>query len=257
MGADTPGRPTSGVHVNPAGRPHRESRDRTGAVAHNERARSGYAGACDEEAWGMDGSSGISEDAPYRDPKVPKRLVPLAHQSIRLHLLPGERVLGMFSSMRMRRSITLLVVTDVRLLTLGDEHVGLPVVDEVLRADVTEVSIEREKVFSVGMVTARTRHGDVNLGTLNYGKQTFLKLEEILALPTSGAMPVIPTSGPSGRAGGEWLEDGPAGAAPETPRSAHPLVVHLTALADLHQRGALTDEEFTAAKARLLIDPEG
>src|SRR5699024_10923515 len=96
----------------------------------------GYSGACDKEAWGMDESSGISEDAPYRDPKVPKRLVPLAHQSIRLHLLPGERVLGMFSSMRMRRSITLLVVTDVRLLTLGDEHVGLPVVDEVLRADV-------------------------------------------------------------------------------------------------------------------------
>ena len=26
---------------------------------------------------------------------------------------------------------------------------------------------------------------------------------------------------------------------------------------DLHQRGALTDEEFTAAKARLLVDPEG
>ncbi|GGK79745.1 SHOCT domain-containing protein [Ornithinimicrobium pekingense] len=203
----------------------------------------------------MDPSTGSSDArTAYRDPKVPKRLVPLAQQSLRLNLLPGERVLGMFASTRIRRSVTLLVVTDRRLLTLGDEHVGMPVVDDVLRSDVTEVDIERERVFSTGLVTARTVHGEVNLGTLTYGKETFNTLEEVLARPTAGAMPVIPTFVPGGRGGAEPVEDGPA---PGPSGSTHPLVVHLTALADLHGRGALTDEEFAAAKARLLADPHG
>lgn len=203
----------------------------------------------------MDRSTGIGEA--YRDPRVPKRILPLAQQSLRLNLLPGEQVLGMFASMRMRRSITMLVVTDLRLVTLGDEHVGMPLVDEVLRADVTDVSVEKEKVFSAGAVTAHTAHGEVNLGTLNYGKDTFIKLAEVLALPTRGAMPVIPTYGSDGRAGGEPSEDRPAGAAPTAAKSTHPLVVHLTALADLYERGVLSDEEFAMAKARLLADPEG
>jgi hypothetical protein len=69
-------------------------------------------------------------------------------------------------------------------------------------------------------------------------------------------MPVIPTHGLGGRAGAEPVEDRPGPAAPGTATSTHPLVVHLTALAQLHQRGALTDEEFVAAKARLLADPD-
>lgn len=204
------------------------------------------------------GTGRVSVDGatPYVDGKVPRRLVPLAHQSLRLNLLPGERVLGMFASTRLRRSVTMLVVTDQRLVTLGDEHVGLPVVDDVRRADVRDVEIEREKVFSTGAVTARTVHGEVGLGTLTYGKETFNALEEVLALPTTAAMPVIPTSGPGRRPTGP-VEDGPAPAAAGVPGSTHPLVVHLTALADLHERGALDDEEFAAAKARLLADPSG
>ena len=113
----------------------------------------------------------------------------------------------------------------------------------------------------------------MNLGTLTYGKRTFNKLEEILALRTTGAMPVIPTSAPSGGVVGPLDDRLPMnGRAPIDDRlplddravpdaagwatSTHPLVVHLTALAELHQRGALTDEEFAAAKARLLADPE-
>lgn len=203
------------------------------------------------------GTGGGDKGAAYRDSRVPKRTASLAQQSLRLILLPGERVLGMFASTRLRRSVSMLVVTDQRLLTLGDVHVGMPLVDEVLRADVTAVSIEREKLFSTGVVTAHTAEGDVNLGTLNYGTQTFIRLEETLALPVTGAMPVIPTHGPGDPAGAEWLEDRHTQTAPAVPTSAHPLVAHLTALADLHQRGALTDEEFAAAKARLLASPEG
>lgn len=190
----------------------------------------------------------------YRDPKVPKRVVPVALQSLRLNLLPGEQVLGLFAVTRLRRSVTMLVVTDRRLLTLGDEHVGLPVVDAVLRDEVTEVSVEKEKLFSTGAVVARTVDGEVGLGTLTYGRSTFNKLEEILA--AEPPMPVIPVQLP-GAGGAEPVEDVPPTPAHGRPASTHPLVVHLNALADLHARGALTDEEFVAAKARLLADPDG
>ena len=203
------------------------------------------------------GEAVVGERTAYRDPKVPRRVLPLAHQSLRLNLLPGERVLGMFACTRLRRSITMLVVTDRRLLTLGDEHVGMPLVDELPRDEVRVVTIEREKVFSTGVVTAHTVHGEVGLGTLTYGKETFNRLEEVLADSSAGALPVIPTQVPGGRPS-ERLEDDVPGRPPRPPAvPTHPLVVHLTALADLHERGALSDEEFAAAKARLLADPHG
>ena len=199
------------------------------------------------------------EDTAYVDPKV-RWLLPVARQSLRLNLLPGEAVLGMFPVTRFRRSVALLVVTDRRLLTLGDQHVGMPVVDEVDRARATDVHIEREKVFSAGLVTAVTDEGEVNLGTLTYNGQTFNRLEEVLARTGPGGMPLIPVGAPPvgghdrGRRPPE--DDVPWPGSPPV-RSDHPLVVHLTALADLHERGVLTDEEFAAAKARLLADPEG
>lgn len=195
---------------------------------------------------------------PFVDTKVARRLVPLAHQSLRLVLLPGEQVLGMFACTRLRRSIAMLVVTDQRLITLGDEYRGMPVVDDLLRSEVTDLHVEREKMLSTGVVTARTRHGEVGLGTLTYGRETFNQLERVLALRPSRAMPVIPTPGRGGAWPSGTPQDGPVdGAAPAAGPSAHPLVAHLTALADLHARGALTDEEFVAAKARLLADPDG
>lgn len=196
----------------------------------------------------------------YVDKKVPKRQVPLARQSLRTVLGPGEEVLGMFAVTRFRRSICLLVVTDRRLLTLGDEHVGLPLVDEVPRAEVGEVTIEREKLWTIGLVTARTVHGDaVNLGTLTYNSSTFLRLDEVLARPTGGWLPTIPTPGSDVRPGLEDIDDRPAKSLSGHPGDSahHPLVAHLTALAHLYDRGALTDDEFAAAKRRLLSDPEG
>lgn len=200
------------------------------------------------------------EDTAYRDPKVSERVLPVARQSLRLNLLAGERVLGLFAISRFRRSVTLLVVTDLRLLTLGDQHVGMPVVDEVVRSGVTRVRIEREKVFSAGLVTAETREGEVDLGTLNYGPETFNKLEEVLANTHPAPMLVIPTFVPGASARRETPQDGPGPwdhGAQGDQQSRHPLVVHLTALADLHERGALSEDEFAAAKARLLADPLG
>lgn len=201
----------------------------------------------------------------YLDTKVPVRVLPLVRQSLLANLQqPDELVLGIFAVTRFRRAVSVLVVTDRRLLTLGLEHDGLPVVDDVLRADVTEVHVEREKIFSTGQVTAHTVHGEVNLGMLVYDDTTFIRLEEALAAKVDGALPVIPTPTgldvSSGVEDGWAPEDGPTGPSASThppSLSTHPLVVHLTALADLHERGALTDEEFTTAKARLLADPEG
>lgn len=220
-----------------------------GTVAHSAEGGRGV----QEEIDGVPG-----ENAAYTDPKVGRRLLHTARQSLRLALHPGERVLGMFAVTRFRRSVTLLVVTDRRLLTLGDQHVGMPVVDEVVRADVVSLHVEREKVFTSGLVTATTDQGEVSLGTLTFGPDTFLRLEEVLAR-TDTAMPVIPTvprwgeapAGPGGREPGDDV--GPRSAPVRA--SEHPLVAQLTALADLHDRGGLTDAEFTAAKARLLADP--
>lgn len=197
------------------------------------------------------------ERTPYIDKKVPKRLVPLVRRSLHTILGPGEEVLGMFAVTRFRRSVSTLVVTNRRLLTLGDEHVGVPLVDEVLRGEVREVTIEREKVWTTGLVTAHTVHGkEVNLGTLTYTSSTFLRLDEVLARPTGGWLPTIPTPGLGARPGMEDVDGVPAAPGPGH-SSSHPLVVHLSALADLHDRGSLTDEEFAAAKRRLLADPEG
>ena len=177
------------------------------------------------------------QNTAYLDPKVGPRLLDTAFRSLHLALLTGERVLGLFAVTRFRRSVSLLVVTDQRLLTLGDQHVGMPVVDQVRRADVVRLHVERDKVLTTGLVTATTDQGEVNLGTLTYGPETFLRLDEVLAR-TDAPMPVIPT-----------------------PASPHPgeapggLVAQLTALVELHERGGLTAAEFRAAKARLLADP--
>ncbi|MFK5689213.1 SHOCT domain-containing protein [Ornithinimicrobium sp. LYQ92] len=198
------------------------------------------------------------EESAYRDPKVRKGMLKDIRLALRRKLLPGETVQGLFIAYRIRRSVSALVVTDRRLLTLGDVSVGMPVVDDLDRSQVTEVTIERHKVFSTGAVVAVTPDGPVGLGTLDYGKETFNKLEEILAQDGSAGMPLIPT--PSARRPGvETVQDGPQGHLPLTPPAGgvppqHPLVAQLSALADLHERGALDDDEFAAAKQKLIAE---
>ena len=99
------------------------------------------------------------EGTAYRDKKVSKRTLRAARRSLALALQPGEQVQGLFVSWRIRHSISLLVVTDQRLLTLGDPSAGLPVVDDVPRSVVTELQVERVKTFSMGRVTAVTEEG--------------------------------------------------------------------------------------------------
>ena len=186
------------------------------------------------------------EGTAYRDKKVSKRTLRAARRSLALALQPGEQVQGLFVSWRIRRSISLLVVTDRRLLTLGDPSAGLPVVDDVPRSVVTELQVERVKTFSMGRVTAVTEDGPVGLGTLDYGPETFNGLDEAWARAAGPRLPVIPTLGRPG-------PEPPPHDEPVSPEGGrHPLVAELESLARLHRSGALTDGEFAAAKARLL-----
>lgn len=196
------------------------------------------------------------EPGPYVDAKLPKRLVPYIRQTLRVALAPDEELFGLFSVFRFRRGITVLAVTDRRLLTLGEEHAGLPIIDDLVRSDVSEVRVERERAFRTGQVTAHLPEGEVPLGTLNYTPTTFARLEEVLDRVPDRAMPTIPLPGADSPPAPEAIDGEPLTSAAGQ-ASSHPLVVHLTALADLHERGALTDEEFVAAKARLLADPGG
>lgn len=202
-----------------------------------------------------------TEREAYLDPKVPSRLLPMARQTLMVTLRPEEVVLGMFSVARFRRAVSVLVVTDRRLLTLGETGEGVQIVDEVQRAEVREVTIERRKVFSTGEVTAHTAGAAVGLGMLNYDDTTFLRLEEVLAARVAGAAPPLPRPGSGTVPGAEVVREVAPEALPVLGErggaSVHPLVAHLSALADLHGRGALTDDEFARAKARLLADPEG
>lgn len=208
----------------------------------------------------QDGSAGEAWTA-YTDPRVSGRLLPSVHRAVRRHLREGERPTGLFAVTRLRRSVTVLVVTDLRLFTLGDDHAGLPMVDEVDRADLRALRVERGRLLSSGSVTASTGTGPVSLGTLVGGPGTFDALEELVTGGPAAALPVIPTSRPDDpgppRAGEPHDPVPPRAPGADDPAVPHPLVGHLSALADLHRRGDLTDEEFATAKARLLADPPG
>lgn len=197
------------------------------------------------------------EETAYRDPKIRKGMLKDIRLALPRALLPGERVQGLFVVYRIRRSVSALVVTDRRLLTLGDASVGMPVVDDLDRRQVTEVTIERHKVFSTGAVVAVTTQGEVGLGTLDYGKETFNRLEEVLGQGGASGMPLIPTPSAQGPSV-EPVQDGPHDHLPSAPPAGgppqHPLVAQLSVLADLHERGALSDEEFAAAKQKLLSE---
>lgn len=207
----------------------------------------------------MQHESGIrGERTAYRDTKVPKRVLGPMRASLRNVMLPGEELLGVFTAYRMSRPTTLLVVTDRRLLTLGGVDTGMAVVDEVDRDAITRLHIEREKILSSGRVVAETALGEINLGTLDYTGDggTFRALDELLARPRGRTLPVIPVPGTvTGPVEDGVPRDGAPG--PAGPPRTHPLVEHLRDLADLHERGALTDEEFTRAKAALLANPQG
>lgn len=205
-----------------------------------------------------DDETGIrGESTAYRDSKVQEKWMPTIRQTLRLHMLPEEQLLGLFASWRLRRATAVLVVTDRRLLTLGDQEKGMPVMDEVYRSSLIRLHVERDKMLTSGKLVAETENGMVGLGTLDYASDgsTFQGLDAVMARTADvSGMPVIPVPGQERdgqpRPGVSAPSDGP------TPGSPHPLVAHLQSLADLHRSGALTDEEFAAAKAKLLANPD-
>lgn len=76
----------------------------------------------------------------------------------------GEDAQAMYGITRLRRSVNVLIVTDRRLLTLGEARSGFPIVDSVI--GIRGFHLETAKMFSWGRLEVTTVDGVVGLGTL-------------------------------------------------------------------------------------------
>ncbi|GGK70219.1 SHOCT domain-containing protein [Ornithinimicrobium pekingense] len=185
------------------------------------------------------------------DPSIPEDALLEVRTILARRLGTGERPLGVFAVSRLRRLVSYLVVTDVRLVTLGLRHQDHPVVDSVRHSVVEKVLLDRRSLLRSGEVRTRDTSGVTTyLGCLDPGRGgAALDLFESVveqARSGTGAMTTIPTPAPPGPQGVVHgaHEGGPVGA--------DPLPQQLGELARLHEEGLLTEDEFSAAKARLL-----
>lgn len=187
------------------------------------------------------------------DPTIATSQQPEALRAAEAACLPGERLLGLFTATRLVRMTSYLLVTDQRILTLGLLHKGYPVLDEIDLFAVESVRIERDKILRYGDVVVTSVNGQVEgYGALNSGKKyiAFDLMEEVvqeaLERHRSNPAPLLPA--PGGTGGREVLP----GKDPVDGEGDADLVSQLTELARLHEADLLTDDEFAAAKARVL-----
>lgn len=193
--------------------------------------------------------------------------------------LEGEEMIAVLGLVRVRSRVSTLVVTTRRLLTLGRAGDGFPVLELFAHDDVLGVHVERDSLLAQGHVRVRTAEQTRLLGALTPPGEarTYDIFERALEQaeqrrrrgpgpgpagadrPESG-QPVLPgprmQTIPVPGAPLSGAQDGPVqddmGQDDVGESSAAPLVAQLAELAGLHQDGALTDEEFSRAKARLL-----
>ncbi|MGD8149717.1 SHOCT domain-containing protein [Ornithinimicrobium sp. Y1694] len=228
----------------------------------------------------------MASDEPILDPTLSNSRVAAGLGAAQRHLRDGERVVGLHGVSRFRRSVAFLVLTDQRVFTLGLEHEAYPVVDDLDHFAIERLEVEREGVLRFGDVRAYPSSGpDVMLGSLNVGlrSQGLTAFDEALRavrkiresapltpidlpappLPLQGGVPsrtfsegTVPSdSVPSDSVPSDSVpsDSVPPRATPSNDaRGDQVLVDQLTELARLHQAGLLTDEEFAAAKARVL-----
>ena len=183
---------------------------------------------------------------PRVDPTVPAKQLASIHRAVRAHGETGEQVLGIFGATRWTRPVTSIVVTDRTLFNLGPSEEGHRVLDEVRVADLLEVRVERESFLKGGEVRAVTSWGEVYLGMLNVGSRpdVWAVWDEVMD-DLDAARSVVDAD-----------TDRPGDDPGPVPTGGYlPLVAQLAELGRLHEAGLLTDEEFAAAKARVLQAP--
>ncbi|MFT4200641.1 SHOCT domain-containing protein [Gordonia sp. (in: high G+C Gram-positive bacteria)] len=168
-------------------------------------------------------------------------------------LAPGEQLLALADVTSVKPLTLGLAVTDQRILGVpkSAEH---PVELSFRHGSLREYSYDKRLVFSY--LICATDAGLLDFGIVLSDDRTFL--DPYLLQSVRMAPPVPPAGGPSGhtaapppsahQSGVDLVKKTP----PPGPQTEQTIADELVKLADLHQRGLLTDEEFQSAKAAVI-----
>lgn len=190
----------------------------------------------------------------YVSPLIPKDRARASLEKIQESLSPGEELFALFSVYRLKRMIDTLAITNTRVMTLGPKMLGgTTVVDDIPASSIRSVSLSGG--FNAGKIEVVTPEGVVSLGTIPPGKRNDqterMSADTLLqALVTPDPLTVdIDSRKPE-------ISQNYAEPIEIDEGSAHRgavLIEQLNELASLHGRGKLTDEEFAAAKAAVIV----
>lgn len=165
-------------------------------------------------------------------------------------LHPGEELLGLLPIYKL--GVDTLAVTTGRILTLGVKWSGgTKIVDDIPGVSVSSATVD-QKGFSSGRVEVHTDQGAISLGTLPAKtKSDWPHVETILSTFASSF---------ADRSGLSQTTVNVPDVDPEVIQvdehassRGTKLIEQLNDLAKLHEEGTLTDEEFAAAKAAVIV----
>lgn len=202
-------------------------------------------------------------------PQLPPENVSLLRLAVARLSQEAEETIAVLGLVRARSEVSALAVTTHRLLTLGRAAQGYLLLEQIPHGDIVQTHVERDSLLAQGRVRVHTGDGVRLLGVLTPtgDQRAFDLLELALERVPRGMQTIMVPSAPGATPPTQPPEDSaepvtapaepvaaPAEPVAQSPEDGdrHPVVAQLVELAGLHRTGALTDEEFSAAKARLL-----
>ncbi|MGO0576822.1 SHOCT domain-containing protein [Ornithinimicrobium panacihumi] len=197
------------------------------------------------------------------DPTLARSKLAEIRTSAQRECRAGEQVVGIFALSRFSGDVEVLVLTDARVFSLSPVSNGARhLVESLELSELQEVFVQRKGVLRYGTVHAVPLEGDsLPLGYLNTKAETLDLFEETWAAARAGGRMLrleTPGLGPLRHGPDPQDHDPQAGGPPEVQEGdervaqADLLIGHLTELGRLREAGLLTEEEFSAAKARVL-----
>lgn len=161
-------------------------------------------------------------------------------------MAPGERLLALADVTSVSPLSIGLAVTDQRIVAVP-KGPRTPVELQVHRGQLRDVRFDKRLLFTY--LIGITGDGEHDFGIALSGDRAFLQpfLDQLLAPTAPTSPPTAPTPPPT--AGISLVKKRPE---PATPATEPTIADELVKLADLHQRGLLTDEEFQSAKAAVI-----
>lgn len=166
-------------------------------------------------------------------------------------LKPQEIVRAVLPIFRMKKNDEIVVLTNERILTIHFRFSGeMFVVDDLWLAMIRGIRVSRSG-FSIGRIDLDFGNGSMHLGSIQ-GKRSVPDIAAIERALDQYSFARHSSSTAAGSSPGTeaegWIEFNVASVQP-----ANELVRILSEFSDLHDRGKLTDEEFAAAKARIIV----